>query len=175
MKQLAKKRIENIEILQLIFLLTRWSVLILGTIFALSQVDFDVTGFIAGLGVAGFTIGFALQDIAKNFISGILLLSRQPFNIGDYVKVNDYSGKVKEINIRDTVIETLDGEVVIIPNQAVFENPIINYTQSRLRRRSVVIGLGYEEDVHQAIKVFLDAIKNVPGVESQPEPIIRVK
>lgn len=175
MKQLAKKRIENIDILQLIFLLTRWSVLILGTIFALSQVDFDVTGFIAGLGVAGFTIGFALQDIAKNFISGILLLSRQPFNIGDYVKVNDYSGKVKEINIRDTVIETLDGEVVIIPNQAVFENPIINYTQSRLRRRSVVIGLGYEEDVHQATKVFLDAIKNVPGVESQPEPIIRVK
>lgn len=175
-KRLAKKRIENIEILHLLFLLTRWSVLILGTIFALSQVNFDVTGFIAGLGVAGFTIGFALQDIAKNFISGILLLSRQPFNIGDYVKVNDdYSGKVKEINVRDTVIETLDGEIVIIPNQAVFENPIINYTQSRLRRSTVMIGLGYEEDVHHATKVFLDVIKNVPGVESQPEPIIRAK
>lgn len=174
-KRLAKKRIENIEILHLIFLLTRWSVLILGTIFALSQVNFDVTGFIAGLGVAGFTIGFALQDIAKNFISGILLLSRQPFNIGDYVKVNDYSGRVKEINVRDTVVETLDGETVIIPNQSVFENPIINYTRSRLRRRSVVIGLGYEEDVHQAKQVFLDAIRNVPGVEGQPEPIIRVE
>jgi small-conductance mechanosensitive channel len=174
-KRIAKKKIENNEMLHLIFLLTRWTVIILGTIFALSQVNFDVTGFIAGLGVAGFTIGFALQDIAKNFISGILLLSRQPFSIGDYVKVNDYKGNVKEINVRDTVVETLDGEIVIIPNQKVFENPIINYTQSRLRRRTIVIGLGYEEDVARATKVFLDAIQNVPGVESQPEPTIRAK
>ena len=114
-KQLAKKRIENIEILHLIFLLTRWSVLILGTIFALSQVDFDLTGFIAGLGVAGFTIGFALQDIAKNFISGILLLSRQPFNIGDHVKVNDYSGRVKEINVRDNALKHLMARPLLFP------------------------------------------------------------
>jgi small-conductance mechanosensitive channel len=174
-KRIAKKKIENNEMLHLIFLLTRWTVIILGTIFALSQVNFDVTGFIAGLGVAGFTIGFALQDIAKNFISGILLLSRQPFSIGDYVKVNDYKGNVKEINVRDTVVETLDGEIVIIPNQKVFENPIINYTKSRLRRRTIVIGLGYEEDVARATKVFLDVIQNVPGVESQPEPTIRAK
>jgi len=174
-KRIVKKKIENNEMLHLIFLLTRWTVIILGTIFALSQVNFDVTGFIAGLGVAGFTIGFALQDIAKNFISGILLLSRQPFSIGDYVKVNDYKGNVKEINVRDTVVENLDGEIVIIPNQKVFENPIINYTQSRLRRRTIVIGLGYEEDVARATKVFLDVIQNVPGVESQPEPTIRAK
>lgn len=174
-KRIAKKKIENNEMLHLIFLLTRWTVIILGTIFALSQVNFDVTGFIAGLGVAGFTIGFALQDIAKNFISGILLLSRQPFSIGDYVKVNDYSGTVKEINVRDTVVETLDGEIVIIPNQKVFENPITNYTHSRLRRSSFTIGLGYEEDVARATQIFLDVIKNVPGVESQPEPTIRAK
>jgi small-conductance mechanosensitive channel len=174
-KRIAKKKIENNEVLHLLFLLTRWTVIILGTIFALSQVNFDVTGFIAGLGVAGFTIGFALQDIAKNFISGILLLSRQPFSIGDYVKVNDYSGTVKEINVRDTVVETLDGEIVIIPNQKVFENPITNYTHSRLRRSSFAIGLGYEEDVARATQIFLDVIKNVPGVESQPEPTIRAK
>ena len=174
-KRIVKKKIENNEMLQLIYLLTRWTVIILGTIFALSQVNFDVTGFIAGLGVAGFTIGFALQDIAKNFISGILLLSRQPFSIGDYVKVNDYKGTVKEINVRDTVVETLDGEIVIIPNQKVFENPITNYTHSRLRRRTIVIGLGYEEDVARATQIFLDVIKNVPGVESQPEPTIRAK
>lgn len=174
-KRIAKKKLENNELLHLIFLLTRWTVIILGTIFALSQVKFDVTGFIAGLGVAGFTIGFALQDLAKNFISGILMLSRQPFSIGDYVKVNDYSGTVKEINVRDTVVETLDGEIVIIPNQKVFENPIINFTQSRLRRRTIVIGLGYEEDVVQATKIFLDVIQKVPGVEEQPEPTIRAK
>jgi len=174
-KRVVKKGIENNEMLHLIFLVTKWTVIIFGTILALSQVKFDVTGFIAGLGIAGFTIGFALQDIAKNFISGLLLLSRQPFKIGDYVKVNDYSGTVKEINVRDTVVETLDGEIVIIPNRQVFENPIINFTQSRFRRSSVAIGLGYEEDVAQATQTFLDVIKKVPGVEGQPEPVIRAK
>ena len=172
-RRIAKKKILNEEMLRLIFMLTRWSVLIFGTVLALSQVDFDVTGFIAGLGVAGFTIGFALQDIAKNFISGLLLLYRQPFSIGDYVKVSDFNGTVKDINVRDTVVETLDGEFVIIPNKTVFENPIVNYTSSRLRRGSVVIGLGYEEDEDQATQIFLDAIKNVPGIEKEPEPIIR--
>lgn len=174
-EKLAKTKIDNVEMLQLIFLLTRLSVLIMGTIIALDQVDFDVTGFIAGIGVAGFTIGFALQDIAKNFISGLLLLYRQPFNLGELVSVSDYLGKVREINVRDTVIETLDGQLVIIPNREVFENPIVNYTHTRLRRRDVVIGLGYEEDADRAMNIFLDTMKSVTGVESDPEPTIRAE
>jgi small-conductance mechanosensitive channel len=174
-KKVAKKKISNKEMLQLIFVLTRWSIVIVGTIFALAQVNFDVTGFIAGLGVAGFTIGFALQDIAKNFISGMLLLYRQPFNLGDAVTLGDYTGTVKEINIRDTVIETFSGERVILPNQTVFENPILNFTQTAKRRQSLSIGLGYEEDVGNAIKIFLDVIKNVPGVEVEPKPTVRAE
>lgn len=174
-KKVAKKKISNKEMLQLIFVLTRWSTVIIGTIFALAQVDFDVTGFIAGLGVAGFTIGFALQDIAKNFISGLLLLYRQPFAIEDAVTLGEFSGTVKEINVRDTVIETFSGERVIIPNQTVFENPIINYTQITKRRQNISIGLGYEEDVDNAIEIFLDVIKNVPGVEADPQPTVRAE
>jgi small-conductance mechanosensitive channel len=172
-KRIFKKRINDRELLHLIFLISRWTILIIGTVIALDQVDFNVTGFIAGLGVAGFTIGFALQDIAKNFISGMLLLYRQPFNLGDYVSVNDHSGTVKAINVRDTVIEKLDGELVIIPNQKVFENPIINYTHSKLRRKAVKIGLGYEESLSHASKIFLEAIKSVQGVEEEPAPKIR--
>jgi small conductance mechanosensitive channel len=172
-RKVVKKRVSNQEILQLISRLTRWSVLIVGTILALDQVNFDVTGFIAGLGVAGFTIGFALQDIAKNFISGILLLYRQPFSIGERVMVSDYKGEVKEINVRDTVIETLDGELVIIPNREVYENPIINLTHIPIRRRTIVIGLGYEQDVEKAERLFLDAIKSTPEVETDPPPTIR--
>lgn len=174
-RKIARKKISNKEMLQLIFVITRWTVLIFGTIFALSQVDFDVTGFIAGLGVAGFTIGFALQDIAKNFISGLLLLYRQPFNLGDYVTLGDFSGIVKEINIRDTLIETPSGENVIIPNQTVFENAIINFTQTPIRRQNLSIGLGYEEDADRAMEIFLDVIKNVPGVEAEPKPTVRAE
>ena len=123
--------------------------------------------------IVGFTIGFALQDIAQNFISGIMLLYRQPFNIGERVMVADYTGEVKEINVRDTVIETLDGELVIIPNREVFENPIVNLTHTLIRRRTIVIGLGYEQDADRAEKLFLDTIKSTPGVETNPAPTIR--
>ncbi len=174
-KKISEKKITSEEMLQLISRIARWSVLIVGTIIALDQVNFDITGFIAGLGVAGFTIGFALQDIAKNFISGLLLLYRQPFNLGERVMISDYKGEVKEINVRDTVIETLDGELVIIPNREVFENPIINYTHTRLRRRTIMIGLGYEEDADRAMDIFLETIKSVPGVEKDPEPSIRAE
>jgi small-conductance mechanosensitive channel len=173
-KRAAAKRIEAEEVVTLIGQISRWAVIIIGTIIALDQVDFNVTGFIAGLGVAGFTIGFALQDIAKNLISGLILLNRQPFKIGDFVQVSGHSGTVKMINIRDTEIQTLDGDVVIIPNNQVVENPIINLTTSRLRRRSIGIGLGYEEDVDRTIEVFLAAIKAVEGVEAEPEPMIQV-
>lgn len=172
-RKVVKKKVSNLEVLQLISRLTRWSVLIVGTILALDQVNFNVTGFIAGLGVAGFTIGFALQDIAKNFISGVLLLYRQPFSIGERVMVSDYKGEVKEINVRDTVIQTLDGELVIIPNRDVYENPIINLTHTRIRRRKIVIGLGYEQDVERAERLFLDAIKSIPEVVTDPPPTIR--
>ena len=174
-KRVSAKKISSHETLQLISRIVRWSVLVIGFVVALDQVNFDVTGFIAGLGVAGFTIGFALQDIAKNFISGLLLLYRQPFSLGDMIEVSDFQGKVKEINVRDTVIVTLSGKEIIIPNRDVFENPIINLTKMPLRRRSVMIGLGYDEDTDQTIEVFLNSIRSIPGVEQEPEPLIRVK
>jgi small-conductance mechanosensitive channel len=172
-RKLVNKRVEDAELLHLVFLITRWAVIIVGTIFALDQVNFDVTSFIAGLGIAGFTIGFALQDIAKNFISGLLLLYRQPFELGDYILASDHEGTVKEINIRDTVLETLDGELVIIPNKDVYEKPIINYTHSQFRRRVIKIGLGYEEDADRAIEIFTETIKIVPGVEVDKGVTIR--
>ncbi len=158
------------EMKRLLSRIARWGVLILGTVLALDQVDFDVTSFVAGLGIAGFTIGFALQDIARNFVAGILLLIRQPFNIGDAVKVADYSGSVLEITIRDTVLKTWDGEMVILPNIEVFGNAIINYSGLPLRRRTVYIGLGYDEDVGRASSVFLEAIRRVDGVVEDPAP-----
>ncbi len=75
--------------------------------------------------------------------------------IGDAVKISTFTGIITEINIRDTVLKTYDGELVIIPNQEVFENPIVNYTHTKLRRQSVRIGLGYEENSDRAIDIFL--------------------
>ncbi len=171
-RRTARVKIKDPETLRLLSRLARWTVIILGTVVALDQVNFDVTSFIAGLGIAGLTIGFALQDIARNFVAGILLLVRQPFNIGDAVRVADHSGAVLDITTRDTVLKTWDGEMVILPNIDVFTSAITNYSQLSHRRRTVYIGLGYGEDVDQAIQVLLEAIRSVEGVLEDPPPTL---
>lgn len=171
-RRAAKVKIDDLETVQLLTVVARWTVLILGTLSALRQVNFDAVGFVAGLGLAGFTIGFALQDISRNFIAGLLLLIRQPFDVGDAVQVAGYTGTVLEISTRDTVIKTLDGEMVFLPNLEVFSNPITNYTRLPQRRRTVTIGLGYGEDVARASNVFLETIQAVEGVLTDPTPTL---
>jgi small-conductance mechanosensitive channel len=170
-----KKRLEDPETLRLIARIARWSIIVLGTVVALDQVNFDVTGFLAGLGIAGVTIGFALQDISRNFVAGILLLVRQPFDIGDAVKVAGYSGTVLDITTRDTVFKTWDGEMVIMPNIDVFTNPITNYSELPYRRRTVMIGLGYGADIDRAKALFLETMERVDGVADEPPPEVLVE
>ncbi|MGC9520328.1 MAG: mechanosensitive ion channel family protein [Anaerolineae bacterium] len=166
----ARRRIGKEETVHILSRIVRWTVLVIGTIIALDQVNFDVTGFLAGLGVAGITIGFALQDIARNFVAGILLLARRPFEIGDTVETVGYTGEIEDITTRDTVVRTLDGERVILANIDILSNPITNYTASPQRRRTIYIGLGYGQDVPQALQVFQDTIAGVPGVLEEPAP-----
>jgi small-conductance mechanosensitive channel len=169
-KRTARLRIEDEETLRLLSRATKWGVIVLGTVLALDQINFDVTSFVAGLGVAGLTIGFALQDIARNFIAGILLLIRQPFEIGDAVEIAGHGGTILDVTTRDTVLKTWDGEMVILPNIDVFTSPITNYTKLPHRRRTIQIGLGYGEDVDRAMAVFMDAIRGVDGVARDPAP-----
>lgn len=168
----VQRRTQDDETAQLVARLARWGLLILGIVLALEQVEFNVTSFVAGLGIIGFTLGFALQDIAQNFVSGVLLLVRKPFSINDAVEVGDYAGSVMEINVRDTVLRTWDGEMVIVPNQEVFTNAIKNYSELPTRRRTIHIGLGYDEDVDQAKAAFMGAVESVDGVLADPPPEI---
>ncbi len=172
-KRAVKRKREDPDLIDLLGRITRWTIIVLGTLLALEQVNFNVTSFLAGLGIAGFTIGFALQDIARNFVAGILLLIRQPFNTGDAVKIaNDYAGQVLDVNVRDTVIKTWDGEEVILPNTEVFGNPILNYSARPHRRRTVHVGIGYGQEIPQIMDIFLDTVKNIEGVLETPPPEI---
>lgn len=168
----AKEKIKDPEITRLLSRLARWSVIVLGTLAALEQVNFDVTSFLAGLGIAGITVGFALQDIARNFVAGILVLLRQPFEIGDAVEVAGHAGTVMDVNLRDTEIKTWDGVMEILPNIDVFSNPIVNYSRLPDRRRTIQIGLGYGQDVDRSKEVFLQALRSVDGVLEEPTPNI---
>ena len=163
------------EITRLLSRLTGVTVIIVGTIIALDQVDFDVTGLVAGLGLVGITLGFAFQDIAKNFIAGILLLVQQPFDIGDAIEVAGYQGTVTDVDIRATTLKAWDGQQVIVPNADVYTSPIINYSKYPARRIILGVGLGYEEDLARALAVFMEAIRGIDDVLDEPVPAIYCK
>jgi small conductance mechanosensitive channel len=172
---LIRRHVDS-ELTLLLTRVSRWSVVILGIIWALAQVNFDVTGFVAGLGILGFTVGFALQDIAKNFVAGILLLWQQPFDIGEAISAGGHSGVVEDIQIRATTIRTWDGLLVLVPNADVLTSAITNYSKVQKRRLEVVVGVGYETDLPKAHQLLLDVIANIPGVISDdPAPIVVFK
>ncbi|MBL4675928.1 MAG: mechanosensitive ion channel [Mucilaginibacter sp.] len=128
------------------------------------KLDKAVTSILAGAGILGLALAFAFQDIAANFMSGIFLSVRKPLFVGDIVKIKDYMGKVEEINLRDTVIRTYQGQMVIIPNKDVFQNPIENYTLLGKRRMDLTVGVSYGDDLDKVMRVTLDAVKDIEGL-----------
>lgn len=114
-------------------------------------------------GVIGIIVGFAVKDVAANFISGIFILIDQPFVVGDAIEIEDYSGTVSKISLRSTAIATWDGPVVSIPNSTVATTPVINYSVNPTRRVNVTFSIAYEEDVGNA----LDAVRTIVEAEER--------
>jgi small conductance mechanosensitive channel len=151
---------------------TRWGVIIGGFILSLQIVGFNVSAFVAGLGVTGLIIGFALQDISKNFTSGALLMVQEPFSLGDYIAVAGYEGEVMDVQMRATELLSPDGLLVLIPNADVFTNTIINYTKTHRRRVSLTVGVAYDSDLQRVTDTALQAIRAVPGLLNDPAPML---
>lgn len=154
------------------FYITRLSIAIAGAIWALKQVNFDVTAFLAGLGILGFTLGFALQDISQNLIAGFLLLIQKPFEMGDMIEIEDYTGTVKSVDLRATELLTLDGHNVLIPNAKVFTTPITNYSRQAKWRINLPIGVAYDSDLDKVQQVTLQTIQRLPDVLDTPAPAL---
>ncbi len=163
-RKALEERKSNPQAVLLVTSVTYWSVLILGLIVSLEQVGFNLTAFLAGLGIAGFTIGFALQDVSKNFISGLLMLIQQPFNIGDAVEIGGISGQVLTIDLRSTEIRAFDGRLILMPNADVFTQPITNYSRTDWRRIEIKLGVAYDTDMEHARRVALQAIQDIAGL-----------
>jgi small conductance mechanosensitive channel len=168
---LEKRQIRR-ELVILATRLTRWGVIIGGVIFSLQIVGFNVSAFVAGLGMTGLIIGFALQDISKNFSSGALLMVQEPFSLGDYISVAGHEGEVMDVQMRATELLSPDGLLVLIPNADVFTNTIINYTKTHRRRVSLTIGVAYDSDLQHVTETALQAIRAVPGLLNDPAPML---
>ena len=156
----------------LLYHVTRWTIVILGTISALRQVNFEVTAFLAGLGILGFTVGFALQDISQNVIAGFLLLIQKPFELGDLIQIDDYTGTVLSVDLRSTELRTRDSHNVLIPNAYVFTKPITNYSRQATWRISLPIGVAYNSDLELVQRVTVQTVQTLPDVLDDPAPML---
>ncbi|MFC4740438.1 mechanosensitive ion channel family protein [Flavobacterium ponti] len=137
------------------------------TVLSILQLDKAVTSILAGAGILGLALAFAFQDIAANFMSGIFISFRKPLKVGDIVEVKDYMGKVKEVNLRDTVVETFQGQTVIIPNKEVFQNPIENYSYLQKRRFDLSVGVSYGDDLEKVRQITLDAVSDIEELSKE--------
>lgn len=148
---------------------TRYLVMIAGIALALTIMapNLSPADLIAGMGVSSVAIGFAFQDILQNWLAGILILLRQPFEIGDQIVVDQYEGTVEKIKTRATIITTYDGQRVVIPNNTVYNNSVKVITAHEFIRSQYDVGLGYDEDYMAAMKILKETIEKVEGVTSE--------
>jgi small conductance mechanosensitive channel len=129
---------------------------------------------LGGTGLAGIIIGFAFRDIAENFLASLLLSIRNPFRRGDLIEVAGQRGVVQNLNTRSTVLLTLDGTHVQIPNATVYKSAITNFSGNVSRRADFVIGISYDSPTAKAQRLIMEVLRNHPAVLADPEPLVLV-
>ena len=149
-------------------------VMLIGLIIALSQLGIEIGPLLAGMGVMGFVVGFALQDALSNFASGMMILLYRPFDIGDLVEVAGITGEVKQMSLVSTTILTLDRKRMIIPNSKIWGDIITNVTAETFRRIDLVFGIGYSDNIARAESVLQNILEQHELVLSKPKPVVKV-
>lgn len=119
---------------------------------------------LTALGLGSVAIGLAFKDIFENFFAGVLILLREPFRLGDHIECDGVEGAVEKITIRDTHIRRTDGQLVVMPNADLFQNPVTVRTDNQFRRTSIICGVAYGEDVDEARTVIEEAVRAVDMV-----------
>ena len=155
----------------LILTLLYLGMLVLGFFFVLSVLNLDgvVISLLAGVGIIGLALGFAFQDIAANFISGVIIAVQKPFKVGDVIETNDYFGIIERITLRTIDIRQTTGEIVWLPNKMVFENPVTNFSVRGTRRIDLEVGVSYAEDLEQVQQIVVEALEDVKNREKSRE------
>jgi small conductance mechanosensitive channel len=149
-------------------------IMLVGLLIAISQLGIEVGPVLAGLGIAGFVIGFALQDTLSNFASGLMILVYRPFDVGDVIEAGGVTGKVDQMNLVSTMILTFDNQLLIVPNKQVWGGIIRNVTHQDKRRVDMTFGIGYSDDIPKAEKVLTEIVTGHEKILKDPEPVVRL-
>jgi len=174
-KAMTSAHVQVSQLLHRMILSTTRSVIImLGLLIALSQLGISLGPLLAGLGIAGFVIGFALQDSLSNFASGMMILIYKPFDVGDLVEVATVFGTVRHMSLVNTTVLTIDNQTLIVPNNSIWQNVIKNVTAQDTRRIDMTFGIGYSDDIPKAEKILKEIIETHELVLEDPEPMVRL-
>jgi small conductance mechanosensitive channel len=148
-----------------------WAV---GLLVALSQLGFALGPILAGLGIMGFIVGFALQDTLGNFAAGMMILIYRPYDVGDFIEAATVFGKVNAMSMVSTTILTVDNQTLVVPNGKIWGDVIRNVTHQKVRRVDLVFGIGYGDDIPLAEKVLMAILKEHPRVLDDPVPVVKL-
>ena len=153
--------------------LTTYSILTLGILVALFGLGLDLSKLTILVGALGVGIGFGMQDLVNNFISGLILIFERPIQVGDAVSVADISGRVQSIGIRSSIIRNWSGADVIVPNGHLISNKLTNWTMTdQLRRIEIKVGVMYGSDVNKVMEILLNCAKENQKILSRPAPYV---
>ena len=174
-KALSSRRVKLSEMLtRMLVNATRIIVLLLSFLVALSQLGVDIGPMIAGLGVAGFVVGFAMQNTLSNFAAGVMIMIYRPFEIGHFVEVSGQAGVVTDLTLVYTKLKTGDNRVITVPNNSVWGSTIVNNSVNDTRRVDMVFGIGYGDDIRKAKEVLQTIIDADERILKDPAPLIAV-
>jgi small-conductance mechanosensitive channel len=151
--------------------LIHYSLLLFGIMMAISLIGLNLTSLAFLTGALGIGVGFGLQNIVNNFVSGLMLLFERPFKVGDMVVVDNDTGTVRKIGLRSTVIETDDRSELIVPNSLFISGKVTNWTRSnKIARIKITVGVAYGSDIQRALSLLKEAAEAEHRVLSDPEP-----
>lgn len=169
--QLTKKVSSNTALNKLIATVLYVLIVGIGIFTALSLLHLDraLTSLLTGAGIVGLALSFAFQDSASNFISGIFLAIRKPLNVGDIIESQGVIGTVAEMSLRNTMVESFQGQYIYIPNKEVYQNKLINYTQPKERRVDIEVGVSYGDNLKLVQEKAVEAIKKLEFVVRKEE------
>lgn len=172
-KALGRAKMDDI-LINFVASMTSALLLLFVIIAALNQLGINTTSLIALLGAAGLAIGLALQNSLQNFASGVMLIIFRPFKTGDFVEAGGTSGVVEQISIFTTILRTGDNREVIVPNGAIYNGTITNYSARETRRIDMVFGIGYDDDIKKAKQILQQLLDADERVLKDPAPLIAV-
>ncbi|MFB6248699.1 MAG: mechanosensitive ion channel family protein [Salinibacter sp.] len=143
-------------------------------IIVLDQLGLNVTVLIGGLSIAGVIAGFAARDSLENFISGITILVDKPFQVGDYIEIDDQYGQVDEITLRSTRVRTVRNEIIVLPNLEMITQRVINHTKRNVLRIDIDFGVAYKEYPEEVRRILVPLVEDDDRIFSEPSPSVVV-